>query len=62
MASLELSREEMSLAVQVMESAYGDLREEIYKTEDHSYKRQLKEREVLFEAVLRKLSVASAAG
>lgn len=54
MASIELTNEEIRLIADVLESAYRDLKEEIYKTEEHHYKEQLKEREAKFEGLLRK--------
>jgi len=59
--TLELTSEEIDLLREVAESAYNDLREEIYKTEDTDYKKPLKRREALFESILKKLSAASCA-
>ncbi len=55
---MELSTEELDLLREVAESAYNDLREEIYKTEDTDYKKSLKQREALLVGILKKLSAA----
>jgi hypothetical protein len=55
---LELKDEEIDLLRDLAESAYGDLREEIYKTEATDYKAHLRKREALLEAIVRKLTSA----
>jgi FtsZ-binding cell division protein ZapB len=59
MASVELTKDEIDLVVEVLEGAYRDLREEVYKTEEHHYKEQLKQREARLEALLGKFSAAA---
>lgn len=61
MASVELTKDEIRLIAEVLENAYRDLKEEIYKTEEHHYKEQLKDREAKFEGLLRKFSAAAEA-
>lgn len=61
MASVELTKDEIDLVMEVLESAYRDLREEVYKTEEHHYKEQLKQREARLEALLSKISAAAKA-
>ena len=58
---LDLTREELDLMKDLMESAYRDLKEEIYKTEDYAYKSQLKGRERTLESIMRKITQAAAA-
>jgi hypothetical protein len=58
MASIDLTTPELQLVLEVLESAYRDLKEEIYKTEDHAFKQQLKEREGLFQAMVEKFRLA----
>jgi hypothetical protein len=53
---LELKDEEIDLLRDLAESAYGDLREEIYKTEATDYKAHLRKREAFYS---RRSSVSS---
>jgi hypothetical protein len=53
--NLELSDAERALLAEIVEGAYGDLREEIYKTETFDYKEQLKAREALLTGIRAKL-------
>ena len=55
---MDLNSEEIAVAREILEQAYQDLREEIYKTEDTDYKRRLKEREATLQSVIAKLSSA----
>ncbi len=59
MASFDLASDELTLAIELLETAYRDLKEEVYKTEDFNYKQQLKERERLIRAIIDKLSGAA---
>ncbi len=52
---IDLTGDELRLLAEVLDDAYSDLREEIYKTEDHDFKRQLKEREDLIKSLIEKL-------
>jgi hypothetical protein len=52
---IDLSPEEVALLREILRSSYDDLREEIYKTEDTDFKRDLKSREQALEALLAKL-------
>ncbi len=60
MVALQVSNEELALIGEVLESAYGDLREEIYKTDDHEYKQQLRTREEMIATVLERISATAA--
>lgn len=53
---LELTQDELAMVKDILETAYRDLKEEIYKTEDYNYKLLLKEREKHLESVLHKIS------
>jgi hypothetical protein len=52
-----LTDEEKELLSSILAGAYGDLREEIYKTENTDYKAQLKKREALFASLAQKLEI-----
>ena len=56
--TLELRDEEVDLLRDLAESAYGDLREEIYKTEATDYKSSLRKRKAILEAIVHKLASA----
>jgi len=58
---LEISAEEASVLVDVLESALGDIREQIYKAEVADYKAQLKRREAVISALLNRLRAANPA-
>ncbi|HEY8767968.1 MAG TPA: hypothetical protein VIP09_12035 [Dehalococcoidia bacterium] len=53
-----LSDEEQELLTSLLELAYRELKEEIYKTDNSDYKAQLKAREHLFEGLIEKLGIA----
>ena len=53
---VDLSSEEVALAREIVETAYRDLKEEIYKTEETGYKARLKQREAVQESLLAKLT------
>ena len=59
MASIDLASDELTLAVELLETAYRDLKEEVYKTEGLSSKTELKERERRIRAIIDKLSGAA---
>ena len=52
---LDLSAAEAAVLADVLDSALGELREEIYKSEVAEYKTTLKEREALLTAMLQRL-------
>ncbi len=52
---LDLSPSEAAVVADVLESALGELREEIYKAEVADYKTSLKEREAVLTGVLQRL-------
>ena len=58
---LEISAEEASVLVDVLESALGDIREQIYKAEVADYKVQLKRREAIISALLNRVRAANPA-
>ena len=51
----EISDDERSVLVEVLDQAHRNLKEEIYKTETRSFKDELKEREELFVGLLQRL-------
>ncbi len=53
---LELTAEERTLLVQLLDNALRDLKEEIYKTETFDYKEALKERERTLVGLLDRLN------
>lgn len=55
---IELTREELELLRELLKRAYGDLREEIYKTETFEYKMELKRQEVVLEGIMNKVAQA----
>jgi hypothetical protein len=52
---LDLTDTEAELVREILQQAYQDLREEIYKTEGTDYKATLKGRERTLESVLQRL-------
>jgi hypothetical protein len=52
---LEISADEAAVLAQVLDSALGDIREEVYKSEVADYKVGLKQREAAIEAILARL-------
>jgi hypothetical protein len=53
--SVELSREETDLVVELLEEEFDDIRTEIRRTENHDYKENLKVRERLVQDLLVRL-------
>jgi len=52
---LELTKDEITLLRELLERAFADLREEVYKTEGAAWKRALKAREHALEGLLAKV-------
>ena len=52
---LDLSAAEAAVIADVLDTALGELREEIYKSEVADYKASLKEREAVLNSVLERL-------
>jgi hypothetical protein len=52
---LDLSAAEAAVIADVLDTALGELREEIYKSEVAEYKASLKEREAVLNSVLQRL-------
>jgi hypothetical protein len=57
---LELSAEERTLLLEILQNDFGQLRSEIYHTEAADWKAGLKEREALLQAIIGRLESASA--
>ena len=55
---IELTDDEMVLLRDLLLISFDDLREEIYKTEDTDYKRQLKTKEQALQSLLHKIASA----
>ena len=60
--NLALSGDEQDFLLGVLDQKLGDLREEIYKTEDFEYKESLKADESLLKGLLAKLRGSAQAG
>ena len=60
--NLTLSSEEADVLRDVLESARGSLREEIYQTTTYQVRDQLKQREAILNALIVKLGGPPAAG
>ena len=58
MGILDLDMDERRLVTRILDSAYQDLREEIYKTDTPSMKEELEEDKKVLNRVLAKLGVA----
>jgi len=50
-----LTADEAALALEILQQAFQDLREEVYKTENTDYRATLKQREEMLASVIRKL-------
>ena len=59
---IELSTEEASVLADVLESALGELREEVYKSETMDYKETLKKRETLLNGLRARLGARQTSG
>ena len=58
---LDLTADETTVIADVLDSALGDLREQVYKTEVAEYKDTLKRREAIITRVLAQLGARNAA-
>ncbi len=58
---LEISADEAAVLTDVLESALGDVREQVYKSEVAEYKANLKRREAIITGVLGRLRARQAA-
>ena len=58
---LEISADEAAVLADVLDSALGDLREQIYKAEVADYKTQLKRREAIIAALVNRVRAANPA-
>jgi hypothetical protein len=56
---LDISAEEAAVLTAVLDSALGEIREEVYKSETAEYKTNLKEREAIITALLERLRARS---
>lgn len=52
---LLLSRDEREFLLELLQQTHSDLREEIYKTEAHDFRMDLKKKERILEILLRKV-------
>jgi hypothetical protein len=59
MMQLEIGSEERSLLIDVLDSAYRNLKEEINKTETYAFKDELKAREAILLSLLDQLRALS---
>jgi hypothetical protein len=59
--TLELSSDERTFLLEMLQNEFGRLRSEIYHTEAADYKAELKRREAMLEAIIGRLDSASAA-
>ena len=57
---LDLTADEATVITDVLDSALGDLREQVYKTEVADYKDNLKRREAILTKVLAQLAARNA--
>ena len=58
---IDLSPEEVSFVAELLRREYQELREEIYKTEDHRFKADLHAKEKLIESLVEKFAPAGVA-
>jgi hypothetical protein len=56
---LDLTADEAAVVTEVLDSALGDLREQIYKAEVAEFKDTLKHRETVLKALLSRLSAGT---
>ena len=54
---LLLSRDEYEFLVELLQQTHRDLREEIYKTNTHDFRMDLKKKEKLLESLLHKVEL-----
>jgi hypothetical protein len=53
---LQITADELSLLKDVLETELGELKEQIYKAEDHEFKAGLKHREALLLSLMQKVA------
>jgi hypothetical protein len=53
-----LDEKEKEFLVELLNEEHAELREEIYKAEEHDFKEELKRRKILAEKLLEKLGVS----
>ena len=58
---IDLTADETAVITEVLDSALGDLREQIYKAEVAEYKDSLKQREAVLKSLLSRLSAGTSA-
>jgi hypothetical protein len=58
---LELSAEEVAILAELVDSALGDTREQVYKAEEAEYKQALRQRETLLTSLQQRLGAPQAA-
>ena len=59
---IDLTADEATVVTEVLDSALGELREQIYKAEVAEYKDALRHRETVLKGLLSRLSAGSSTG
>jgi len=59
---IDLTADEAAVVTEVLDSALGDLREQIYKAEVTEYKDTLKQRETVLKGLISRLSAGTSTG
>ena len=57
---LEINNEQLALLNELLRREYQELREEIYKTEAHQFKAELRRREQLLDGLLKEIGTPGA--
>ena len=57
MIQVEFSPEEAKVLSELLESAFGEIRQEVSKTDDHDFKEELKRREGTLRALRQKVQL-----
>jgi hypothetical protein len=55
---ISLEEKEKEFLIELLNEEHAELREEIYKAEEHDFKEELKKRKILVEKLLQKLGVS----
>jgi hypothetical protein len=55
--TLKLTDEERAVLADVVQTSLGNLKEEVYKTENYDWRKALKSRELLLRGILERLAV-----
>lgn len=57
---ITLADEECQMLAEILNDALPNLREEVYKTDNYSFREQLKRREAMIKSLLERLAAAEA--